>query len=342
MKKLFALIMALVMLPAAALGASARDVRNTDIDPGSGVNTLLDVIATAAMLKDVRSLSEGETPSEGLAEAVFAVYSFAETDGSEVRWSEEDLREIYRAFFAAGPYTLPEKGDCTCVSIEDGVMTLDLSELYETPLAGVWITENRLLENGQLYIKGDVFTAWGYFLTSAWDVPNEDLTWYCTMEACLEAPEDSLYGWRVVSYSLGEIWLDGSVSLWPEFVEETAGYSLLVPAVLGVSGEDPARREWQTGDGQVTMTVEVLPGMDEAAGDQYFEGEPFLIKQSPWDGLATWAVEGPERARLLIAGTDLKSAYLVTLTYPEERQDEMTLYLEFMRNSFNEAGSTNG
>ena len=342
MKRLIAILLALVILPLSGFAASVRDIRYMETEHESGVSALMDVVLSAAMLKDIRDLPEGTKPPEGLVEAVFAVYTFFETGALSAELNTDDAAALYRAFFGEGAYTLPETGDCPCVRIEDGVMKMDLEELNETPLVGLWIYETRDLDGSRVWLKGDMFTARGHAFASAWEIPDDELTWYCSAEACIERDEGALFGWKIVSCSLGEIYLDGSVPGWTDLTDEEAGYSLLVPSILTVSAGGPEKRTRSTADGEITLTVEPLPPMDEAAADAYFEGEANLRKDSVETGLRYYAVEGPRAARVLIAGADMKQAYLITLTYPEGRQDEMALYLEFIRNSFNEAGNTNG
>ncbi len=338
MKRFTAILLALMILPIGALGASVRDIGTMETEHDSGVNALLDVVLTAAMVRDERALAEGEKPSEGLVEAVFGVYTYCETGALTAELSGEDAAALYRAFFGEGEYALPESGSCPCVTIEDGVMKMDLEELAERPLAGLWIYETRIPEENRVIVKGDMFTARGYVFASAWDVPDWALTWYCSASALLERDEGALFGWRVVSFELGEIYLDGAVTGWREVADEEAGYSLLVPGVLEPNGTG----SFATFDGQVAMTVETLPLMDESAAKAYFENASDLKTERVDEGMLFATLEESGRTRLLIAGTDLFKAYLITLTYPEARRDEMTLYLEFIRNSFNEAGNVNG
>lgn len=338
MKRLIAILLVMMILPFGALGASVRDIGTMETEHDSGLNALMDVVLTAAMVRDERALSEGEKPSEALVEAVFAVYTYYETGALTAELNGGDAAALYRAFFGEGEYVLPEKGSCACVTIEDGVMKMDLEELAERPLGGLWIYETRIPEENRVQVKGDMFTARGYVFASAWDVPDWALTWYCSASACLERDEGALFGWRVVSYSLGEIYLDGDVTGWNEYVDDEAGYSLVVPAVL----EERGPGSWSTFDGQAAMTVETLPIMDAAAAEAFFGNAADLRIERVDEGMLFCTLERDGSTRLLIAGTDLFKAYLVTLTYPEARRDEMTLYLEFIRNSFNEAGNVNG
>ncbi len=331
--------LALFSLPFAALAAPIRDERGMDIAQDEGLRGFLSTVMSAAVLKDVTVLEEGERPDAGLAEAVFAVFEYNMFGLDSVTLSEADCAALYDGFFAGGGFVMPEEGHCPCVKIVDGSMVMDLSELNETPLVGVHVWESEF-RDGRLCMKADLYTAWGYYMTPPLDIPEEDLTWYCSAEICAESGEGKLFGWTLSSFRLGKVWQDGALSEWKTCENAGEGYSLVVPSLFGESSVKEGVREWQTADGLSSMRLEILPAMTFAQGLEMMD--PAGGRLTKEEEFSYILITGERESRLLVCGENLPQACLVTLEYPEENMWEYTFYIEIIRNSLSMRGLAYG
>ena len=341
-KKFLSAILCLTLvlaLPLGALAAPVREERGMDVPGDEGLRGFLSTVMSAAMLKDLPVLGEGEIPSQGLTEAVMAVFEYNMFGLDSVTLSAEDCAGLYRGFFAAGEFTMPEKGDCPCVRVENGKMVMDLAELNETPLVGAHVYE-AALRDGRVFLKADLYTAWGYYLTPAPDIPEEDLTWYAGAEICAEAGEGELFGWRLVSYRIGEVWRDGALGDWTDYENGEDGYTLRVPSRFGLSEKGEGVRQWQTPDGEATLTIRKLPAMTFAEGLRMMETGSGLL--TPQEEFSCVLMTGEENSLVLVCGEGLEAAWLATLEYPSGKAEEYTFYAEIIRNSLNVRGLANG
>lgn len=325
------------MIPASA--APARDQRPDSVWMEGDPEGLLSVVMSAAMLKDQDALAAGSPPAQGLVEAAFAVYVYNSRGLERVTLEEGDCAELYDALFASGSFHMPEKGDCPCVTVENGRMTLDLAELNETPLVGAWIYSARE-ENGTMRLDMDLYTAWGYYMTPALEIPEEDLTWYRHCTAVLSRAEESAFGWRLVSFQTGPIYQDGAFSAWQEYANPEAGYSLMLPSLMGQSRSDANDVLFETADGTASVRIERIAPMtrDQALSETAALKSGITLEDAAFSLVLHIA---PTGARILMYESD-SCAYRVTLTYPSERMEEYGLYAEIMRNSFTIWGLSNG
>ncbi len=327
----------LALLSGSALAAPVRDTGRMDIGSDEGLRGFLSTVMSAAMLKDLDTLSEGDAPSQGLTEAVMAVFEYNMFGLDSVTLTEADCAGLYRGFFAAGTFEMPSEGDCPCVRIVDGKMVMDLAELNETPLVGAHVHE-AVFEGGRVRLKADLYTAWGYYMTSPEDIPEEDLTWYAGAEICAEANEGELFGWRLVSYRMTGAWQDGALSEWRDWENAEEGYALRIPSRFGESGTEKGDRQWQTPDGTASLGVRVLPAMTFAEGLEMMASEEGTVKAQ--EEFSCIMAAGETCSRVLVCAPD--SAYLVTLSYPAENAAEYTFYAEIIRNSLTVRGLADG
>ena len=318
--------LALALPAQAALAAPVRREKAMEIQEDEGLRGFLSTVMSAAVIRDLPELEEGEAPGEELAEAVFGVFEYNMFGLDSVTLTESECAGLYDGFFASGRFEMPSEGSCPCVKIDGGAMVMDLSELNETPLVGAHVYESRIID-GRVFMKADLYTAWGYYLTAPLDIPEEDLTWYCSAEICAESGEGELFGWKLVSYRLGGIWQDGALNEWKEYTGEEAEWSLTVPSMFGESDAGEGVREWQTADGSATLRLEFFPsgpagevsGTDEREDD----GSYGIISE-----------DGSGRLKLVFRGGELEAGCVLTLEFPEERLDEYSYYLEIIPNSF--------
>ncbi|MBR6705724.1 MAG: hypothetical protein IKI84_03465 [Clostridia bacterium] len=314
--------LALALPVPAALAAPTRQGRTMEIQEDEGLRGFLSTVMSAAVLRDLPALEEGEAPGAELAEAVFGVFEYNMFGLDSVTLTESECAGLYSGIFASGAFRMPEEGSCPCVKIEDGKMVMDLSELNETPLVGACVYESRIAD-GRVFMKADLYTAWGYYMTDPGYIPEEDLTWYCSAEICAEAGEGELFGWKLVSYRLGSVWQDGALSEWKEYTDEESAWSVSLPSMFGESSAGGGLREWQTADGSATLRAEFLPPMSVFTESGTNEGLYGTITQ-----------EGDGRLKLVFCGEGLEADCVLTLEFPPDRLDEYSYYLEIIRNSF--------
>ncbi len=316
-----------LFLPApAASAAPVRQERTMEAEEDEGLRGFLSTVMSAAVIRDLPELDEGEAPGEELAEAVFGVFEYNMFGLDSAVLTESDCTGLYDGFFASGRFEMPEEGSCPCVKIDGDRMVMDLTELNETPLVGAHVYESRIVD-GRVFMKADLYTAWGYYMTAPLDIPEEDLTWYCSAEICAEAGEGGLFGWKLVSYRLGGVWRDGALNEWKEYTGEEAEWSLAVPSTFGESGAREGVREWQTADGSAALRLEFLPSGSAGEGTGTDDGED--------EGSYGVILEdGAGRLKLVFRGEELEADCVLTLEFPEERLDEYSYYIEIIRNSF--------
>ena len=308
-----------LLLVPAAFAAPVRQEKTMEIQEDEGLRGFLSIVMSAAVLRDLPVLEEGQAPGAELAEAVFAVFEYNMFGLDGVTLTEADCEGLYGGFFASGRFEMPAEGSCPCVKIEDGRMVMNLAELNETPLVGAHVYESRIAD-GRVYMKADLYTAWGYYMTAPLDIPEEDLTWYCSAEICAESGEGGLFGWRLVSYRLGGVWQDGALSEWKEYTGEGGAWSLAVPSMFGESGAEGDLREWQTADGSATLRLTFLPAGGNGPED---ESEYGVILE-----------DGDGRLKVFFGGEEPGAECILTLEFPAERAEEYGYYIEIIRNSF--------
>ena len=341
MKRILSLIAAALFLASAsgALAAPTRDQRAMFAEEDDSLRGFLSTVMSGAYLKDVDALAPGETPAQGLVEAVLAVYEYHMLGDNRAELTGEECADLYRSFFSSGSFVMPEKGDCPCVTVENGRLVIDLEELEETALCGAYVYES-VMDGGYLDLKADLYTAWGYYLTPAGDIPDEDLVWIRGAEIRLEAAEGTAFGWRLISFALGKPYDDGAMDLWTEYENPGMGLSLNVPGGMALTRESEDGAEWTTEDGRAVMTLERLNGMSFAEGRELMgQLSGYAVYQEEFD---TLMCIGSGTTWILVCSDAVEYAYRLVLVYPEDRGDEYGLYSEIIRNSFVVWGLSNG
>ncbi|MBQ8136335.1 MAG: hypothetical protein IJ174_02785, partial [Clostridia bacterium] len=315
LKRLPALVCALTFL--ALLPASAAPVRDLQMEEEAapGLNRLLGIVLSAAMLKEENALAEGQAPSEGLVQAAFAVYSYLESGLEQAEVTQEMGQELQAVLFESGAFVMPEKGDCPCVTIEGGKMILDLAELNETPLVGAYVYAQT--ERGEyIDLQLDLYTVWGYWGIPALDIPEEDLTWYRHAVATVQRNDESPFGFRLAAFALGTIYEDGAFAAWQEYEDADMGFTVSLPSLMGLSRQSAEDKLFENADGSASIRIEGLPPMDyrEAAAQiaALPEGKTLV------DNLFSVVMRITPRKTVIIIYESDARAYRVTLSYPEE------------------------
>lgn len=167
--------------------------------------------------------------------------------------------------------------------------------------------------------------------------PDAAITWLCDATVCVKRAGE---GYELVSCETGDYYAAGA---WQEV--DTADYSVTLPDLYAENDQDVydfsyydesgafvsglRYRAEEAGDLNVEEFIRSLMGEDDDA---------LYITPLPDVSMLTAQAEG--MYVIVYAGDGL--FHTLTLTYPEEREAEFTLYGEFMRNSFLVAGETNG
>ena len=341
MKRILSLILAVLILAgtSCAFAAPTRDRRALFAEEDDSLRGFLSTVMSAAYLKDVEALAPGEAPSQGLVEAVLAVYEYHMLGDDRAELTGEECADLYRSFFSSGSFAMPEKGDCPCVTVENGRLIIDLEELEETALCGAYVYES-VMDGGYLDLKADLYTAWGYYLTPAGEIPDEDLVWIRGARIRLEAAEGTAFGWRLISFALGRAYTDGAMDQWTEYVNDGMGLSLNVPAGMTLTREAEDGAGWVSADGRAVMTLERLPGMSFAEGrDLMGQLEGYAVYQEEFDILMCI---GAGTTWILVCSDAVEYAWRLVLDFPEDLAEEYGLYSEIIRNSFVVWGLSNG
>ena len=334
-----ALLLCLLML--FALPASAAPVRDLETEPeaDAALNRLLGIAFSAAMLKEESALAPGQAPSEGLVEAAFAVYSYLDAGLERAVVTPEMGRELHSAMFANGSFSMPEKGDCPCVTIEDGNMVLDLAELNETPLVGAYVYA-QTIRGEYTDLEIDLYTVWGYWGTPALEIPEEDLTWYRHATATVQKCSESPFGFRLAAFSLGPIYEDGAFAVWQEYEDADMGFTVSLPSLMGLSRQSAEDKLFENASGSSSIRIESLPPMDYRDAAAQIAALP--DGKTLVDTQFSVVLRITAKKTVIIIYESSERAYRVTLTYPEERMEEYGLYAEIIRNSFAIWGLSNG
>lgn len=347
MKKKLALLLVclLALTPVWGMAAPVRDMESMETLVDQPLQHMLNLVMSAAMLRDVPSLEAGAQIPAEMDEAVFALFNYVESGADSVTLTKEDCISLHDMFFAAGEYIFPKAEDvhCPCITVTQDTMTLDLEELNETPLAGVYVYASSL-EEDILSLKADVYTLWGYFSTPAEQVPETDLTWWAGAEILLKADETSPYGYALWGYELTEIYQDGLVSDWQLVENSACEYSVKLPAVLGLADDRAENMVYQTADGAAQVQIACMPssgrGYQDALNAFRNAHDDFVIEEEA--DFSRFTAEKEGAYVLCIAHEMLPYVYTLTMEFPPERQQEYTLYGDLIRNSMVVWGMNNG
>ena len=134
--------------------------------------------------------------------------------------------------------------------------------------------------------------------------------------------------------------LHGALGDWTDYENGEDGYTLRVPSRFGLSEKGEGVRQWQTPDGEATLTIRRLPAMSFAEGLRMMETGSGLL--TPQEEFSCVLMTGEETSLVLVCGEGLEAAWLATLEYPSGKAEEYTFYAEIIRNSLNVRGLANG
>lgn len=348
---LFLAVCLVLSLAPAALAAPTRDPQRAEVTLDPGLQTLVELALGAAVLRDVPALEEGDQPTQALVEGVLALglYSLALPCQGEklldnrASLTEEEIADYYRLVFTAGQYARPDQSTCPCITLTEKGAEFDLEALRENPVIGAFIYSTAF-DGETVQLQCDLYTYYGEAAQSAEALPEDALTWLCNARVSLRYAPDSAYGYTLNGFSLSDTYQDGMLYDWNAVENTEYEYSVSLPSILGLAEADPQHRTWQTADGDASVTIDVITEGKtdyDAALSAFLLSHPGQTVTEEGEFSQFYAV-GEGVFTLCIVPEELPWAYTLTLEFPPERQEEFTLYAEFIRNSMIAWGVSNG
>ncbi len=168
---------------------------------------------------------------------------------------------------------------------------------------------------------------------------EEALSWLCDATLCIKRAGS---GYELVSCEVGEYYATQSY-VWTENADW--GYAVNLPDIYTISESDVYDYSFYTEDG--TFVSGIRYRFEEAQGltlESYAEAlsgesEGGMIV-TEYEDLPQITAQSSGMYLIVYAGED--GFHSLTVTYPEDREAEFTLYGEFLRNSFTVEGQSNG
>ncbi|MBQ9197435.1 MAG: hypothetical protein IJ157_09400 [Clostridia bacterium] len=167
--------------------------------------------------------------------------------------------------------------------------------------------------------------------------PDESITWLCDATICVRRDGD---GYALVSCETGDYYAFGGMTML-----EADDFSVSLPDLYAVNDDDAYDFSYYAEDGSfisgVRYRVEDALDLNREEYARQLLGEEndgLIINDLPEVNMLTAQDTG--MYVIIYSGDSL--FHSLTITYPEEREAEFTLYAEFMRNSFVVAGEVNG
>ena len=376
-RKMLSLLLSLCLLISAmpALAAPSRDLQEVDVDIDAGMRSLVELVMGASVLCElpgveqlsalsalpaapgqVLSLAEGGSASP-IAQAALGLglyrlvlpHNGQDLINNRPTLTEEEAKGLYRQVFTSGEFSLADPVSIPNLTVENGNLVFDLTPYQDYPVIGAYIY-SVIMDDAQtdgsqrVLVDADIFTYFGEYGQDANDLPETALTWIANGRFVLRAAPESVFGYTVDSFSASLPYQDGMLDHWQTIENTEYEYSVNLPAMMGLSSDDPAAMAWQTADGSADVTIQVRENypLDYAAAlAQCLQDYPESpVMEEP--DFHTFYTISEGLFRLWVISPDINWAYLVTMHFPPERQAEYSLYAEFIRNSLIIWGISNG
>ena len=116
-----------------------------------------------------------------------------------------------------------------------------------------------------------------------------------------------------------------------------------LPSILGLCDDTPACRTWETADGTARLTIQGMTQdctFEQMLEDFAAEAGNETVSEQRELGLFTAVGDGIFEMYYMPDG--LGNYYVLTLIFPADKQEEYTLYAEFIGNSFTVWEASNG
>ena len=354
MKKILAALLTLVFLctGAVAWAAPTRDMQTEDVDLAPGLQMLLETVLGAAVLSDTPALDDGAAPSAPLAQAALALgvknlslpVEGLDPSKDAVHLSAPALERAYSQLFAAGSFSMPQQPAVAGVSRTGENLTFDVDALGDAPLIGVRAYAFHE-DNDGVEIMADLYAYESQEMgMSADDIPEEGLAWLRHANVHLSGASASGYGYVVRSFALSPLYQAGRVADWQEIENEEGGYSLNLPDNLTLTNSDPFHCLWQTADGAVQLRINVEDRKGRAVSQlvQEWKAAHGDLELSSQEEFGIYCALGQDTFQALVATDEAPNVYTLRIQFPAQRLEEYSLYSEFIINSMNVWGLSNG
>ena len=190
-------------------------------------------------------------------------------------------------------------------------------------------------DGGCFVLEGDVYLEEGGDSLPRF-APDEALTWLCDAAVAVKRAGD---GYALVSCEVGEYYRAQRM-----VPVETEAYSLSLPEIYSADARDAYDYSCYDEDGAflsgVRYRCEDAQGLSLAEYGEMLAGESPEMIVGLQEELGTLTLQESGMYAVVYAGEGV--FHSLTVTYPEDREAEFTLYAEFMRNSFVVQGESNG
>ena len=345
------LALVLLMVCSCAQAAPGRDVRDLDLRVSQSLKAFVNLMGGACLLRDVRELTENETPPDPLLEGALLLGLsrglLPRTDG-DPNDSEETLpvssaEQLLSGLFACpGGVRFPQTPGCPCMKRSGDELTVNFEGVEASTSGGARIFSVQK-EGSVLTVLADVFTSMASWQTDPLVVSEDCLTWEYTARFVLQEEAgnpDVLFGYRLISLASYPEWGQGCLDEWRSVRKDS--FSFILPPYMSRWSETGT---WEAGDKEYRFEKDdgsaVLTVREEQARSQdplswirsdYLAAHPDAqVKMEPLLHYASAETLG-EYALVVAPGNG--TVYTFILSFPMERQYEYSFVGEMIRNSF--------
>jgi len=297
------------------------------------VQPLADAAAAAAWQTGVHELEEGAAPNPVLAEALLAqamrdyLLVFPAVDIAVTLTKEQASQAAAQLLAAPGPYDFPNP----LVASPDpaaGTLRFDLSDAAD--FVGAYIYDAEVSEDG-LMLFADLYRVNG-IRAQAQDAPEDGLAWLGSVTMGFAAAADAPAGFKLKSLSVGALYAQaGFVDYATDERYELRAPDFFIPRQADAEGMPI---DLVSGDGLAALAVRFVPGSLEALERAWRAEQATAAVTLDADGRLRLAAPGLYRvaAHDPIGGED--GCLVLEMAYPEEKEQEFSLYWVFLNNSF--------
>lgn len=352
MKKIVSALLILMLTCASAFAAPTREMQAEEAEITPGMQMLLETVLGAASLSDTSALTEGASPPSTLVEAALAlgVWNLSLpveglVSGSDaIQLSEKTLENVCGQLFAAASFAVPNQITIPGVYREADGLSFDPGALSGASFIGVNVYSVQV-EQTAVDIKADLYAYDADEIgVPAEDIPEEGITWLRHADVRLMAASQSGYGYVVKAFSLSPVYQAGCIADWSEAENEQGEYSLNLPSHLELTAGDPLHSLWQTADGAVQLRIDVDDRQERAIQQVVHDWQAAQtgLELSSQPEFGIYCAWGEDVFQSLIVMEETQNVYTMRLQFPPERLEEYRLYSEFIINSMNVWGISNG
>ena len=344
-KKIIVLVLSLVLLLNAvpALAAPTRDVKVLEVTADEKLQTLVNIACEAIPeecygMDACEVLKKDQAPGADLtAQALWAAVLMTR----ETTWiSDEEAKQLYRQIFTNGACDPAALTGDPFVTVKNGGLEMD-PKVRDIAIGGAYLYD-AAFDGTDVLVQCDLY----YTEAEGEDVntvPETLLTWTNHAELSLRSAPETEFGWTLNSISLSPYYRDGNFGDWWEVENEELEYSVSIPGSLDTADETPNHLVFKNIEGDATLTIEARE--DNLTYDQAlvaFMGTHPGKKVTQEKLYDAFTLLETGKFIMVVTADDYPWTYIVTLTFPAERQAEYEFYAEIIRNSFGVWGLSHG